>query len=189
MLWGVSYSAFRKKSNRPACCCHEKEPKEPHCTECPRVAVSSGSEHMPSPSMPYSCLCQPVYHLIHNLFRIHSAPTFKKKKNNSCHHSFMFPRQFIISSLPSLALPINLSSASISHLLGQNWRREIKCSQVPNPKCTFLSNRDFDSVELQPRYSSVGLICLVILSSFTHCLHTFHILQLLQNSPKSPNGA
>lgn len=58
MLWGVSYSAFRKKSNQPACCCHEKEPKEPHCTECPGVAVSSGSEHMQSPSMPYSCLCQ-----------------------------------------------------------------------------------------------------------------------------------
>lgn len=94
MLWGVSYSAFRKKNNQPACCNHEKEPKETHCTECPRVAVSRGLGHMRSPSLPHSCLYQPVYHLIHNLFRIHFAPTFKR--NNSCHYSFMFPRQFII---------------------------------------------------------------------------------------------
>lgn len=35
----------------------------------------------------------------------------------------------------------------------------------------------------------MGLISSLILSPFTHRLHTFHILQLFQNSPKSRNGA
>lgn len=47
----------------------------------------------------------------------------------------------------------------------------------------------FGSAELQLRYSSMGLLCSLILPLFIYCLHTFHILQLFQNSPKSRNRA
>lgn len=106
-------------------------------------------------------------------------------KNTSCHHCFMFPRRFTFSAPSLLVSLINLSRASTSHWRGQTWRRETKCSQLPDPKVLCFQMGIFGSIELQLRYNSVGLICCLILSPFRHCLHTFHTPQIFLNSPKS----
>lgn len=96
-----------------------------------------------------------VYHLICILFRI--LCLLKYLKNKSCHHCFTFLRHFTISALLLLVSPINLSGVSTSHLLGQTWRRETKCSEAQTLKVLCFQMGIFGSIGPQLRYSSAVL--------------------------------
>lgn len=175
---------------KPAGCCNtwvREGQQRPPLNWAPKCECQQGPmAHTVTQWAPEPILSTVLLQLI-CIFRI--LCLLKHLKNKSCHHCFTFPRHFTISAPSLLVSPISLSGVSASHLLGQIWRRETKCSQVSDPKSTLLSNGDFwfnwTSAKVQ-FCSSVGWICSLNLSPFTHTHHTFYIVQFFFKTVPNP---